>query len=170
MQIVIDTNSLIYAAKEKLDLISELKNMGFTKIVIPKEVLSELEHIQTDKKQKGTDKIAAKLALQIIKFSKVIKKIKPDLIVVHGDRVEAMGCALVGSLNHILTGHVEGGEVSGTIDDTIRHALTKLSHVHFVGTHKAKARILRMGELKKGQKITVKVLRHGKTLTLDVQL
>ena len=71
MQIVIDTNSLIYAAKEKLDLISELKNMGFTKIVIPKEVLNELEHIQTDKKQKGADKIAAKLALQIIKFSKV---------------------------------------------------------------------------------------------------
>ena len=71
MQIVIDTNSLIYAAKEKLDLISELKKMGFTKIVIPKEVLNELEHIQTDKKQKGADKIAAKLALQIIKFSKV---------------------------------------------------------------------------------------------------
>ena len=71
MQIVIDTNSLIYAAKERLDLILELKNMGFTKIVIPKEVLNELEHIQTDKKQKGADKTAAKLALQIIKFSKV---------------------------------------------------------------------------------------------------
>jgi rRNA-processing protein FCF1 len=71
MQIVIDTNSLIYAAKEKIDVITELKKMGFTKIIIPNEVLKELEFIQTDKKQKGADKNAAKLALQIIKFSKV---------------------------------------------------------------------------------------------------
>jgi rRNA-processing protein FCF1 len=71
MQIVIDTNSLIYAAKEKIDVITELKKMGFTKIIIPKEILKELEFIQTDKKQKGADKNAAKLALQIIKFSKV---------------------------------------------------------------------------------------------------
>lgn len=71
MQIVIDTNSLIYAAKEKIDVISELKRMGFTKIIIPNEVLKELEVIQTDKKQKGADKNAAKLALQISKFSKV---------------------------------------------------------------------------------------------------
>ena len=71
MQIVIDTNSLIYAAKEKIDVITELKKMGFTKIIIPNEVLKELEFIQIDKKQKGADKNAAKLALQIIKFSKV---------------------------------------------------------------------------------------------------
>ncbi|MDP6845363.1 MAG: PIN domain-containing protein [Candidatus Nanoarchaeia archaeon] len=71
MQIVIDTNSLIYAAKEKVDVITELKKMGFTKIIIPNEVLKELEFIQTDKKQKGADKNAAKLAIQIIKFSKV---------------------------------------------------------------------------------------------------
>ena len=71
MEIVIDTNSLIYAAKEKIDVITELKKMGFTKIIIPNEVLKELEFIQIDKKQKGADKNAAKLALQIIKFSKV---------------------------------------------------------------------------------------------------
>ena len=58
-------------------------------------------------------------------FSKIVKKIKPDLIVLHGDRVEALSAALVGSLNHILTAHIEGGEVSGTIDDTSRHAMAK---------------------------------------------
>ena len=52
----------------------------------------------------------------------------------------------MGSLNHILTAHIEGGEVSGTIDDTIRHAVTKLSHVHFVGNNKAKRRVINMGE------------------------
>ena len=83
------------------------------------------------------------------KFSKIVKQIKPDLIIIHGDRVEALSCALVGSLNHILTAHIEGGEVSGTIDDTIRHAVTKLSHIHFVGSNIAKKRIEKMGEIKK---------------------
>ena len=76
----------------------------------------------------------------------IVKKIKPDLILIHGDRIESLACALVGSLNHILTAHIEGGEVSGNIDDTIRHAVTKLSHVHFVGNNKAKKRVLNMGE------------------------
>jgi len=71
MQIIIDTNSLIYAAKEKIDVLTELKKMGFTKIIVPTEVLKELEFIQNDKKQKGADKNAAKLAIQIIKFSNV---------------------------------------------------------------------------------------------------
>jgi len=81
------------------------------------------------------------------KFSKIVNKINPDLIVIHGDRVETLACAVVGSLNHILTAHIEGGEVSGTIDDTIRHAVTKLSHIHFVGTKNAKDRIIKMGEI-----------------------
>ena len=88
------------------------------------------------------------LAKTTSKFSNIVKKIKPDLIVIHGDRVEALSCALVGSLNHILTAHIEGGEVSGTIDDTIRHALTKLSHIHFVGSNTAYKRVLKMGENK----------------------
>lgn len=82
-------------------------------------------------------------------FSKIVRKIKPDLIVIHGDRVEALSAALVGSLNHILTAHIEGGEVSGTIDDTIRHAISKLCHVHFVGSESAKKRVGKMGEIKK---------------------
>ena len=57
-----------------------------------------------------------------------------------------MACALVGSLNHIRTAHIEGGEVSGNIDDTIRHAVTKLCHFHFVGNKTAKLRVINMGE------------------------
>jgi UDP-N-acetylglucosamine 2-epimerase (hydrolysing) len=83
------------------------------------------------------------------KFSKIVDKEKPDLIIIHGDRVEALACATVGALNHILTGHVEGGEISGTIDDSIRHSITKLSHIHFVGTKSAEKRVLKMGEKKK---------------------
>jgi len=101
------------------------------------------------KNQSPNDRLEIILTKTSEKFSRIVKKINPDLIIVHGDRVEALSAALVGSLNHILTAHIEGGEVSGTIDDTIRHAVTKLSHVHFVGSAIAKKRVNRMGEISK---------------------
>ncbi|MEO6628523.1 MAG: UDP-N-acetylglucosamine 2-epimerase [Aquihabitans sp.] len=69
-----------------------------------------------------------------------------DLIVVHGDRVEALAGAIVGSLNGILVGHVEGGELSGTVDELMRHTITKMSHLHFVSNAEARDRVVRMGE------------------------
>tara|TARA_B100001964_G_C14200702_1_gene585635 strand:+ start:364 stop:1494 length:1131 start_codon:yes stop_codon:yes gene_type:complete len=101
------------------------------------------------KNQSLNDRLEIILTKTSEKFSRIVKKINPDLIIIHGDRVEALSAALVGSLNHILTAHIEGGEVSGTIDDTIRHAVTKLSHVHFVGSVIAKKRVNRMGEISK---------------------
>lgn len=80
-------------------------------------------------------------------FSAYIKEVAPDLIVVHGDRVEALAGASVGALNNILVAHIEGGEVSGTIDELIRHATSKMSHIHFVSNTKAKTRLEQMGEL-----------------------
>lgn len=79
-------------------------------------------------------------------FSDYVKEEKPDMIVVHGDRLEALAGAIVGAMNNIYIAHIEGGEKSGTIDESIRHAITKLSHVHFVANEEAKKRILQMGE------------------------
>lgn len=79
-------------------------------------------------------------------FGDYIKTVHPDLIVVHGDRVEALAGALAGSLNNILVAHIEGGEISGTIDEHIRHAVSKLSHLHFVANEGAKKRLMQMGE------------------------
>ncbi|MGV6845013.1 MAG: UDP-N-acetylglucosamine 2-epimerase [Lutibacter sp.] len=87
------------------------------------------------------------LAKTIEGFSNYIKSIKPDLVVVHGDRVEALAGAIVGSLNNILVAHIEGGELSGTIDELIRHSVSKLSHIHFVSNKHAKKRLLQMGEI-----------------------
>lgn len=89
------------------------------------------------------DKILAKTILGLSKF---VSEIHPDLIVVHGDRVEALAGAVVGSLNNILVGHIEGGEVSGTVDESIRHAVSKLSHIHYVANQSAKRRLVQMGE------------------------
>ncbi len=69
-----------------------------------------------------------------------------DLIVVHGDRVEALAGALVGSLNGILVAHIEGGELSGTVDELMRHTITKMSHLHFVSNAEARDRVVGMGE------------------------
>ncbi len=87
------------------------------------------------------------LAKTIEGLSAFVKSCDPDMILVHGDRVEALAGAIVGSLNNILVAHIEGGEVSGTIDELIRHSTSKMSHIHFVSNEKAKERLLQMGEL-----------------------
>lgn len=82
-------------------------------------------------------------------FSQYIKENKPDLIMVHGDRLEALAGAIVGAYNNILVGHIEGGEVSGTIDNSIRHSVSKLSHLHFVSNSSHKKRLIQLGEKKR---------------------
>ncbi len=96
--------------------------------------------------QNDTDKMDIILSNTILGFSHYISELCPDMIVVHGDRIEALAGAIVGSLNNILVSHIEGGELSGTIDETIRHAITKLSHLHFVANSKAKKRLIQLGE------------------------
>lgn len=97
--------------------------------------------------QNPYDSMDTVLAKTITGLSDYIKESRPDLIIVHGDRVEALAGAIVGSLNNILVGHIEGGEVSGAIDEVIRHAVTKLSHIHFVSNEAAKQRLIQLGEL-----------------------
>lgn len=80
-------------------------------------------------------------------ISRYIHEFSPDMIVVHGDRVEALAGAIVGALNNVLVAHIEGGELSGTVDELIRHAVSKLSHLHFVSNEYAKKRLIQMGEI-----------------------
>ncbi len=87
------------------------------------------------------------LANTIIGLGHYVREFQPDLIVVHGDRVETLAGAIVGALNNILVAHVEGGEVSGTVDELIRHSVSKLSHMHFVANEVARRRLIQMGEL-----------------------
>tara|TARA_R110002124_G_scaffold267533_1_gene434794 strand:- start:1496 stop:2617 length:1122 start_codon:yes stop_codon:yes gene_type:complete len=87
------------------------------------------------------------LAKTIEGLSSYCKNVNPDLIVIHGDRVETLAGAIVGSLNNILVAHIEGGELSGTVDELIRHSVSKLSHIHFVSNGEAAKRLLQMGEV-----------------------
>ena len=123
-----------------------LKKFGSTYDELQLDKIKNIFRFNNQLKSNNLDLILSKT---IQGFNDYVKKIKPDLIVIHGDRIEALGCALVGSLNNILTAHIEGGEVSGTIDEIIRHAVSKLSHYHFVTNKTAKKRLVQMGELNK---------------------
>jgi UDP-N-acetylglucosamine 2-epimerase (hydrolysing) len=86
------------------------------------------------------------LANTIQGLSRYVHEFVPDMLVVHGDRVEALAGAIVGALRNILVGHIEGGEISGTVDDLIRHSVTKLSHLHFSANKSAEERLRQLGE------------------------
>src|SRR5664280_207607 len=73
-----------------------------------------------------------------------VREFPPDLLVVHGDRIEALAGAIVGALHNVLVAHIEGGEVSGTVDELLRHAISKLSHLHFVANEEARNRLIQM--------------------------
>lgn len=86
------------------------------------------------------------LAKTVIGFSDFITEHRPDLVVIHGDRVEALACALVCATNYIRSAHIEGGEVSGTIDEIFRHCNSKLAAHHFVSSEAAGKRVATLGE------------------------
>ncbi len=86
------------------------------------------------------------LARTITGFSTYVTTVQPDLIVLHGDRIEALAGALVAATNYVRSAHVEGGEVSGTIDEVFRHCNTKLCTHHFVSSEAAGRRVRALGE------------------------
>ncbi|MFN4158271.1 MAG: UDP-N-acetylglucosamine 2-epimerase [Gemmobacter sp.] len=86
------------------------------------------------------------LAKTLIGFSDYVAEHRPDLVVTHGDRVEALAGTLVAAINYIRSAHVEGGEVSGTIDEMFRHCNTKLASAHFVSSANAATRVRALGE------------------------
>jgi UDP-N-acetylglucosamine 2-epimerase (hydrolysing) len=122
------------------------------------EVLKFCDYIGIDNSPKNicvfhnqdqNDKMDRVLLNTIDGLSKYINENKPDLIVVHGDRVEALAGSLVGMLKNIYVGHIEGGEFSGNIDESIRHSISKQSHFHFVSNAEAEKTLIQLGENKK---------------------
>ena len=82
----------------------------------------------------------------IIEFSKIFEKLKPDINIIFGDRDEMLASAIAAYHMNILNAHIHGGDKSGGLDEYTRHAITKLSNIHFAATKKSYNRILRMGE------------------------
>ena len=117
--------------------INEITNDGF-KIYTKFSMLPQEDEIYY---------MAKELGRGILEFSKIFRKIKPDINVILGDRDEMLASALAASHMNIPNAHIHGGDkTKAGIDENNRHTITKNSHIHFVATKKSKNRVLRMGE------------------------
>jgi UDP-hydrolysing UDP-N-acetyl-D-glucosamine 2-epimerase len=90
--------------------------------------------------------MAKSAGLAVIDFATAFENLRPDVVIVIADRFECLAIAMAAGYMNIPIAHIEGGESSGSIDESIRHAITKLAHLHFPATEKAAERIERMGE------------------------
>ena len=90
--------------------------------------------------------MAKSTGLGLLELPTAFARLEPDVVITVGDRFETMATALAASYMNIPLAHTMGGEVSGNIDESIRHAVTKFAHVHFPASTEAAERIVRMGE------------------------
>jgi UDP-N-acetylglucosamine 2-epimerase (hydrolysing) len=116
---------------------------GMTRLEVARMQGVEIEEFVNQSEGDPQDMV---LARTITGFSAFVARANPDLIIVHGDRVEALAGALVAAMNYIRSAHIEGGEVSGTIDEVFRHCNTKLCTHHFVSSDSAARRVMALGE------------------------
>jgi len=126
------------------------KIYGNTQNEIYRKGIKKFHKIKINSDSTSSIKISKSLSILINKLGLLFNKTKPNLLIILGDRYEILLCASVANLFNIPIAHVHGGELSfGAIDDNFRHAITKLSHIHFVSTSSYKKRILQLGENKK---------------------
>lgn len=120
-----------------------MKIYGSTQLEVKKENFSNIYCVSN---QFSGESMPSIFGNTVSIVSRLFDEIDPDLIVVHGDRLEALAGSTAGALGNRLVCHIEGGELSGTIDDLIRHSVSKLSHIHLVANEEAKLRLIQMGE------------------------
>jgi UDP-hydrolysing UDP-N-acetyl-D-glucosamine 2-epimerase len=118
--------------------LEEIKNDGFRVDVEVK--------IEMDKDSKTSTSQA--IGSGILSITEALEKLKPDIMVVYADRFEGFAAVVAATQMSIPTAHIEGGDITegGALDDSVRHAMTKLSHIHFTTNEQASNRILAMGE------------------------
>ena len=124
-----------------------LEKYGNTYLEVEKDNLAKIYKIYHE--SYIDNDIAYAVSNNTQKVSELITELETDLLIIHGDRAEALSGAIAALSKNIIIGHIEGGEVSGTIDEMFRHAISKLSHIHFVSNTKARERLLKMGEIKR---------------------
>ena len=120
-----------------------MKRYGETRLEVKRFAGAEFFEFVNQREGDALDFILSKT---ILGFSDFVHEHRPDLVIIHGDRVEALAASLVCAMRYIRSAHIEGGEVSGTIDESIRHCNTKLCATHFVSSESARQRVLALGE------------------------
>lgn len=123
------------------------KNFGYTVEIIKADGFNIVEHIETLIDGDQDISRLKSTSLQLLHLGQTISRIRPDLLLILGDREEALTSAICGTYLNIPIAHISGGDrVIGNADDHIRHAVTKLAHLHFATSEDSKNRILKLGE------------------------
>lgn len=124
--------------KEHGETIKDIQNDGF-------KITKKFSMYDKNKKDSGAE-MSKSLGKSIISLTKIIEELKPDMILAGFDIGANFAAAVIGAHMNIVVAHLEGGEISGTIDESIRHATSKFSHIHFTSNQHATRRLIRMGE------------------------
>ncbi len=147
--------SLLYEVKSDADLILQLivtamhlsPEFGLTYQLIEQDgfqIDAKVEMLLSSDSAVG---VAKSVGIAVVSFADAFERLKPDLIVILGDRFEILGAAQTAMIMKIPVAHIHGGELTqGAIDDSIRHAITKMSHLHFTAAESYKNRVIQMGE------------------------
>lgn len=122
------------------------KKHGMTINEIKKDDFSIHAKVPMVPQKDSLNSMATTLGNGIVSFSKVFQKVHPDINLILGDRDEMLASALAACHMNIPNAHIHGGDVSGGIDEYNRHAITKISNIHFAATKKSRERIIKMGE------------------------
>jgi UDP-hydrolysing UDP-N-acetyl-D-glucosamine 2-epimerase len=117
-------------------IVEEIKSQGFI-------IEATLDYMHSDETPEG---IGASSARCLVQAGEMLGKLQPDVLMVIADRYEALVLAQAALYRNVRIAHLEGGELSGSIDEHIRHAITKLAHYHFPSSQEAAERIARLGE------------------------
>ncbi len=123
-----------------------LKQYGESKNQIIKDGLQITEEIYTHIAGDDISKTVETIGIGLIKLPGILKKINPDIIICGFDRFDMFPFAIAASLMNYCLVHIEGGEITGTHDEKIRHSISKLANYHFVSTQHAKQNLIKMGE------------------------
>jgi len=133
LQLVVGASALLYRFGSAIDII---RADGFE----PQAIV----HSIVDGETPVT--MANSVGLGTIELATHFEALKPDVVLTIADRFETIATAIAASYMNIPVAHTQGGEVTGSIDENVRHAITKLSHIHFPATERARDFLLRMGE------------------------
>ena len=122
----------------------------FGKVVdlVKKDGFNVTEEIYIELEGSVPSTMAKSIGLAVIELSNAFQRQSPDFVLLIGDRSEALGAAIAAVYQNYCLIHIQGGEITGSIDESARHAITKLAHYHFPSTKQAGKNIIQMGERK----------------------
>ena len=123
------------------------KKYGLTVNNIVKDQFKINNKINLKLNRDDTFSLANSMSIGLYKFVGIFEKIKPDLIILLGDRYEIFTASIAATLCRVPIGHIHGGEITKSlVDEAFRHSISKMAHLHFTATKEYKKRVIQMGE------------------------